>query len=332
MENRTIRFAKVGPLFIVAILVVSSATVMASNQEKTVFSSTTETSPFSGHCSGETELKYYTEENLDKPIGIPCVDSVAWQSAIRLTQMEMTAYSDWTLKKVNVAFNGESDCHSIDVRIYIYDKGTNIHPGPIIANDTTYTVHTTGVTTIPLVTPVSLNGHEELWVAVEWYQMAGYILQSYAWLDTLSGPHIQNKSDFVYLDGIWSQLHDALPTADGRWGVGAIIEGQGNTQLAIGNIKGPMRIKADVQNIGEDDATNVTWSISITGGLFKGINTSTTGTIQLLAAGASTSISVHIFFGFGKISLIITATAKNALEVTATKSAFLLGPFVVGIK
>ncbi len=66
----------------------------------------------------------------------------------------MAVYKEWTMTKVNVAFSREGGHPPIDVRIYIYDKGTNIRPGPIIANDTTYTLDTTGVTTIPLVTPV----------------------------------------------------------------------------------------------------------------------------------------------------------------------------------
>jgi len=39
-----------------------------------------------------------------------------------------------------------------------------------------------------------------------------------------------------------------------------------------------------------------------------------------------------MFFGFGKINIVITATAQNAIAVSASKSAFLLGPLVVGIK
>ena len=305
------------------------STMMAVNQGETLFSATTKMTALSDSSKDETELKYYTKENLDLLIGVPSADDTFWKSAIRLTQDEMAIYEDWTMTKVNVAFSTEDGCPPIDVRIYIYDKGTNIRPGPIIANDTTYTLNTTGVTTIPLVTPVELSGHEDLWVAVEWHQIDWYY--SFAWMDTLSGPHVNNKSDFIFL-GSWQQLHDSLPTVDGRWGIGAIIEGKGITKLAIGNIKGPMGIKADVQNIGEDDATNATWSITITGGLFKRINISTTGIIPLLTAGASKQMNRGIFFGFGKINIEITAKAQNALEVKATKSAFLLGPFVVGIK
>ncbi len=303
-------------------------TVMAFNQEIIPFSSTTKLLALSDSSKGETELKYYMEEHLDKLVSVMGIYPALWKSAIRLTQDEMATYKNWTMTKVNVAFSREGGHPPIDVRIYIYDKGTNIRPGPIIANDTTYTLDTTGVTTIPLVTPVDLCGHEELWVAVEWNQLGPFL---FAWMDTLSGPHIQNKSDFEYT-GSWQQLHDVYPEGDGRWGIGAIIEGQDMTQLAIGNIKGPMGIKANVLNIGEDDATNVTWSITITVGLFKRINISITGTIPVLAAGASKQINSGIFFGFGKINIEITAKAPNVPEVLATKSAFLLGPFVLGIK
>ena len=84
-----------------------------------------------------------------------------------------------------------------------------------------------------------------------------------------------------------------------------------------------------MQNIGEDDATDVTWSITTNGGLFKRINTSATGTATLLVVGESTPMDSGIFFGFGKINIVITAKAHNAFEVSVTKSAFLLGPFVV---
>ncbi len=305
------------------------STMMAVNQGETLFSATTKMTALSDSSKDETELKYYKEENLDILMGIPSADDTLWKSAIRLTQEEMAIYKDWTMTKVNVAFSTEDGCPPIDVRIYIYDKGTNILPGPIIANDTTYTLDTTGVTTIPLVTPVELSSHEDLWVAVEWRQIDWYY--TFAWMDTLSGPHVIDKSDFIFL-GTWQQLHDALPDVDGRWGIGAIIEEQSITQLAIGDIRGPWGISADVQNIGEDDAANVTWSITATGGLFKAINASATGEVTVLVIGESEPMNSGIFFGFGKINITFTAKAQNALEVSTTKSGFLLGPFVVRIK
>lgn len=278
----------------------------------------------------EIELKYYNEQNLSTSIGIPAGVPVIWQSAIRLTQMEMAPYRNWTITKINVAFYGESACESIDVRIYIYDNGTPTNPGPLIVNDTTSTLDTTGVTTVPLQTSVDLSNHDELWVAVEWYQQS-QPGQYYAWMDCLTGPHIENKSDFVNL-GSWQQLHDQLPGVDGRWGIGAIIESSNPTELSIGNIKGPIGIKADVQNVGENKATDIQWSITVTGGLFHKVTVLETGTLSGIDIGSSVEIDTGLFVGFGKIDTIVTAQAANTVEVIVTKTAFVLGPFVVGIR
>jgi hypothetical protein len=331
MKNNTKKFLKAGLVMCIAVLFIGTSTAaIAYTPEKIALSSTKKTLDGSSPTRDEIELKYYAEENLDQVIGLSGTMPAVWKTAIRLTQDEMAAYMDWTLTKVNVAFSADNGQPTINIKIYIYDKGTtSIRPGALIVSDTTATLDTTGVTTVPLVTPVPLTGHDELWVAVEWTQTETGSF--YAWMDTLSGPHIQNKSDFVYL-GSWQQLHDALPTADGRWGIGAVVEGSGLAELSIGNIKGPMGIKADVSNIGANDASNVEWSIAVTGGLLKLVNKSNTGTVPTLAAGTSTPISVGTFIGFGKISIVITASAQNALEVKATKSAFLLGPFVLCIK
>jgi hypothetical protein len=119
---------------------------------------------------------------------------------------------------------------------------------------------------------------------------------------------------------------------DGNWGIGGIIEGPCAAKLAIGNIKGPLGITADVRNIGETNATNITWSINVTGGLFKRVNKMATGTIVSLAPGASVGISLDRFFGFGKILIVVSVKAQNALKITVTMNGFLCGPFVLQIR
>ena len=329
MDNQTSKFAKLCVLFIITILIVSStATVMASATQKKSFSSTAKTMTLSDSSDGETELKYYEEEGLSTVIGV--CSNVCWKSAIRLTQMEMAPYMNWIMTKVNVAFSADNGCPYIDARIYIFDEGDETHPGSIIVNDTVVRLNTTGVHTIPLVTPVNLSNHNELWVAVEWRD--NFSNDYYAWLDTLTGPHVDKKGDFYYLNNAWGEIYTGGADYDGNWGIGAIIEGPGAAQLAIGNIKGPLGITAEIQNIGGYDATNVAWSITASGGLFRRLNVTGTGTIASLVAGASTGISVGIFFGFGKIDIVISAKAQNALEVTVKKYGFLLGPFVFQIK
>jgi len=307
---------------------------MGSTPEKLSITATKQTGTSNGPTRDETELKYFNEDNLTQVIGIQGgAAPYIWKTAIKLTQAEMAAYTDWTMTKVDVAMSADNGVPSIGVRIYIYDKGTATRPGTKIVNDTTYTLDVTGVTTIPLVTPVNLSGHEELWVAVEWTQMEEGPGAYYAWLDTLTaGGAVDGKGDWYYLNNAWGEIQTGGADYDGNWGIGAIIEGAGMAQLAIGNIKGPIGIKADVQNAGTVDANNVQWTITVTGGLLKRVNTTATGTSPSLVASTSLPISVGMFFGFGKISIVITAKAQNAIEVSASKSAFLLGPMVIGIK
>jgi hypothetical protein len=318
---------------IAALFIGTSAVAIGSTPEKLTLTSTKKSGTFFNPARDEVELKYYMEEGLSTVIGIGGgTPPYIWKTAIRLTQDEMAAYTDWTMTKVNVAFSADNGCPSIGIRIYIYDKGTTpTKPGAVIVSDTTATLDVTGITTIPLITPVNLSGHEELWVAIEWTQMETDTAY-YAWLDTVTGPHIPQKGDFYYLNNAWGEIYVGGADYDGNWGIGAIIEGAGLAELSIGNIKGPMGIKADVTNVGANIANNVQWSIAVTGGLLKRVNATATGTAATLAPAAVTPISLGMFLGFGKISIVITAKAQNANEVSATKSAFLLGPFVLSIK
>ncbi len=305
---------------------------IAQDAKNTPFVSMTQTmTSISSPFRDETELKYYIEQNLSVPIGIPAGGPVTWQSAIRLTQMEIAPYMNWTITKVNVAFNGESNTKSIDIRIYIYDNGDPTHPGTIIVNDSTYTLDTTGVTTISLVTSVNLSGHDELWIAVEWYQFQSQPNQNYAWMDTLSGPAVDGKGDWWFTGSSWAEMQWGGGYYDGNWGISAIVEGEGVTEIAIGDISGPLGVATNVSNIGSDNAIDVNWSILLAGGLFKHINMTTTGTTALLAVRESLPIQSRMAFGFGKITIVITAKAKNTLQISTMRNAFLFGPFVLRI-
>jgi hypothetical protein len=336
MKNNANKFLKAGIAICIAVLFVgTSAAAIPNTPEKISFASTEKTATLYGPTRDEVELKYYMPDGLSQSIGIQGgTGPYIWKTAIRLTQDEMAAYTDWTMTKVNVAFDYDNGLTvPMDIKIYIYDKGTTpTKPGAVIVSDTTATLDVSDIITVPLVTPVNLSGHDELWVAVEWTQIDPGPGVYYAVLDTLTGPAVDQKGDFYFLNNAWGEIQTGGAEYDGNWGIGAIIEGAGLAELSIGNIKGPMGIKADVSNIGVNDANNVQWSIFVTGGLLKMVNKTATGTAATLAAGASTPASLATFIGFGKISIVITATAQNANAVSATKSAFLLGPFVIGIK
>jgi hypothetical protein len=83
--------------------------------------------------------------------------------------------------------------------------------------------------------------------------------------------------------------------------------------IEIGNITGGLlKVNVVIKNTGGAAATNVQWSIKLTGGLII-LGKESTGTIPTIAAGATAEISSKLILGFGKTVMTVTAD-------TATKS------------
>jgi hypothetical protein len=83
--------------------------------------------------------------------------------------------------------------------------------------------------------------------------------------------------------------------------------------IEIGNITGGLfKVNAMIKNTGDAAATDVQWSIKLTGGLII-LGKESTGTIPTIAAGATADISSKLILGLGKTVMTVTAD-------TATKS------------
>jgi hypothetical protein len=83
--------------------------------------------------------------------------------------------------------------------------------------------------------------------------------------------------------------------------------------IEIGNITGGLfKVNAVIKNTGGAAATNVQWSIKLTGGLII-LGKESSGTIPTIAAGATADISSKLILGLGKTVMTVTAD-------TATKS------------
>ena len=91
-------------------------------------------------------------------------------------------------------------------------------------------------------------------------------------------------------------------------------------------ISGGFGVKATVSNVGTATAEDVPWSIELSGGLIL-MGGKKEGTIPSLAPGESTTISSGLVLGFGKTTITV-----NVGGTISTASAFVLGPFVLGIK
>jgi glucose/arabinose dehydrogenase len=92
------------------------------------------------------------------------------------------------------------------------------------------------------------------------------------------------------------------------------IKSNQNEELKIGKITGGISlVQAEIINLGENDASNIEWNISITGGLFGKINRYSKGEIQSLESGESILVTCKTGFGLGNIKIKINI---NGLEKT----------------
>lgn len=92
--------------------------------------------------------------------------------------------------------------------------------------------------------------------------------------------------------------------------------------VEIGEITGGFGITAKVTNTGAGDAVDVTWSISLQGGMVL-LGRETTGTILKIVPGFSPQIKTGFVFGIGSVTVLVKADVDER-----TVSGFLLGPLV----
>jgi len=84
--------------------------------------------------------------------------------------------------------------------------------------------------------------------------------------------------------------------------------------VQIGTVAGGIgKVTMEVKNIGDADATNVAWSISVKGGILNRINVTTTGVITTLAANGTETVQTDTFiFGLGKLTIQLAAGSATA--------------------
>ena len=313
-------------LLITAVLITSMSAVVADTPENLHISSV-ETSKILGNSPiGEVELSYYNPDTLTNVIGISGgTPPYLWEGAIRLSQDELSPYAGWDMTKVIVGASCDNGEEEIYASIIIYGEGTPTQPGSIIYEDDSLYFDATSIYTIDLTETIAISDHQEIWVSILWEQINEGTFVAYA----DDGPCVDGKGAWVNMGSGWSELQSH--GLDYNWCVGAIVEGS-NAELSIINVKGPIGVNAGISNTGEVAANNVVYTIDVTGGILGRVNVSVSDSIATIAVGAEEAISSGIFVGFGKIDIVITANADNAVEVTATKSGFLLGFLVIGVK
>jgi outer membrane protein assembly factor BamB len=89
------------------------------------------------------------------------------------------------------------------------------------------------------------------------------------------------------------------------------------TSLGVGNITGGLfMVSSTVKNNGAVAATNVSWKITVKGGILGLIMVEKTGSFSTLAAGATESIKASPIVGLGKVNITISVTSNNGQPAT----------------
>jgi hypothetical protein len=158
----------------------------------------------------------------------------------------------------------------------------------------------------------------------------------YSWLwdfDDDSNSTQQNPTHAYSAPGIYNitlTVTDAISTTVFAQTVATITESQLEPELKIDTITGGFGVKAVIKNIGAGGATNVAWSIKLTGGAF--IGKLTENSIASIASGSESSIKSKLIFGIGRTTILMTATCDEGADASKNATGFVLGPFVLGIK
>ena len=101
--------------------------------------------------------------------------------------------------------------------------------------------------------------------------------------------------------------------------------------LSIGEINSIFgKVSVELMNPGVDPALNITYNITVNGGLFGNINLQNNGSITTLNPDESIMISTEKpVFGIGNILITIQVDATNENPVSKQINGFIIGPFIL---
>jgi len=101
-------------------------------------------------------------------------------------------------------------------------------------------------------------------------------------------------------------------------------------ELEISEITGGFGVSAVIDNVGDGEATDTDWSITLDGGLII-LGKETTGTIASIPAGESAEIKSGLILGIGKPTITVTAECAEGKSAEGNATGFVLLFFVIGV-
>jgi outer membrane protein assembly factor BamB len=101
-------------------------------------------------------------------------------------------------------------------------------------------------------------------------------------------------------------------------------------ELKIGEIEGGIaRVSAEIKNTGNNNLTDVDWSISLSGGIFDKINISINGNIETLEGHTIEMVKASPVIGLGDIEITVTASTADTNTLKKTINGFVFLFFVI---
>ena len=97
-------------------------------------------------------------------------------------------------------------------------------------------------------------------------------------------------------------------------------------RIQIDAITGGLGVSVAIKNVGSAEASDVTWSISLTGG-FVLLGRQSSGNVSQILPGDTVTEKSNFVLGFGRVSILV-----NAGGIQKTASAFMIGPFFVKVQ
>jgi len=159
-----------------------------------------------------------------------------------------------------------------------------------------------------------------------------FIASDYGWgifycLDANTGKQTWNYTTGSWVSGSPAIANGKVYIASSNGKVYCFYDNETMPQLEI-ELKGGLLQKMVLKNVGNADAQNVEWSLSINGGVFGGINVSRNGNMSLFQAGTEELVNTPLF-GLGRISLTATVWAAGAAPVSKTADGCVVGFLVI---
>jgi outer membrane protein assembly factor BamB len=102
-------------------------------------------------------------------------------------------------------------------------------------------------------------------------------------------------------------------------------------ELVIRNITGGFGINAVIQNIGDADATNVSWNITLKGG-FIFLGNRTAARVTRIQPGQDVSLKSSLIIGLGRSTITVFATCNEGVSTKKETYGFVILIFVFGVE